>query len=97
MNEQMCVVNEQGNLLEILQKDILENECEFKVKLSNYYDVLNGQRYPNAKYDFKLKTFVGVGEQRPLPISEPTETEMLKQRLEIAERTILELMMGGVQ
>lgn len=60
--QQMCMVNDQGKLLEILQEDREPWEGEFKVPLAGYYERLNDDRYPDAKYDFENKVWVGVGE-----------------------------------
>ena len=89
-----CIVNEQGKLLEILQEG-QEKELEegqFLVPLSNYYDVLNAERYDNAIWSFELKKWIGQGEQRPIIPPQPSETEILKEKIATQEMVIEELM-----
>lgn len=97
-----CIVNEQGNLLEILQegqeKELQEGQSI--VPLSNYYEILNEQRYDIAIWNFEQDKWVGVGEQRPVIFPQPTEIEVLQaklnsatQQLEFQEELIVELAM----
>lgn len=67
-----CIVSEQGEMLEILQDEKELQEGQFLVPLSNYYEVLNEQRYDNAIWDFEQEKWVGAGEQRPIVIPETT-------------------------
>ena len=75
------LVNGKGEILEILQepREISEEDKDklFIVPLEGYYEVFNEQRYDKAKWDFKLKQWVGVGEQRPIPTPQITETQKL--------------------
>lgn len=88
MEQQMCMVNEQGKLIEILQRDRKPQEGEYKVPLEGYYECLNEKRYPDAEYRFKFKKWVGVGEQRPKPVIEPTGEQ---KRMEMLENYILDM------
>ena len=80
-----CIINEQGNLLEILQEGQEKElqEGQFLVPLSNFYDVLNLGRYPSAIWDFAQEKWTGKGEQRPMP--EPQLSEFDKIRIESAQ------------
>jgi hypothetical protein len=97
-----CLINGQGELLEILQegqeKEVQEGQ--FLVSLSNYYDVLNLERYPNAIWDFELKMWIGIGEQRPVVVPMPSEMDILQaklnsatEQLDFQEELIVELAM----
>lgn len=92
-----CIVNEQGELIEILQEGQEKElkEGQFLVSLSNFYDVLNLERYENAIWSFGLEKWIGKGEQRPEILPLPSVEERLKN----AEETILFLMdmnLGGM-
>ena len=56
-----CIINEQGELLEILQegqeKELVEGQ--FLVPLSNYYDVRNAERFDIAIWSFDLLKWIG--------------------------------------
>ena len=56
-----CVINEQGELLEILQEEQEKElqEGQFLVPLSNYYGALNLERYPTAIWSFDLLNWIG--------------------------------------
>ena len=62
------LVNEKGELLEILQepREIAEGYKDklFIVPLEGYYEVFNAQGYPCAKYDFKSKFWKGFYEPK---------------------------------
>lgn len=77
-----CLVNSDGELLEILQIDRKITDGEFKVPLSNYYEILNIERYPKTIWDFKLKTWIGVGKPIIPPTPEPSEFEKLKANVD---------------
>lgn len=94
VNQIKCLVNEQGKLLEILQEIRAAKKDERIVNLSNFYDVLNEGRYDNAVYDFTLKEWVGVGEQRPIVIPTPSEIEKLKMEQAKANTEMINLMMS---
>ena len=75
-----CIVNEQGELLEILQegqeKELEEGQSI--VPLSNFYDVLNLERFDSAIWSFEQEKWIGQGEQRPEPLPpQPTPEEMV--------------------
>ncbi len=89
----MCMVDINGRMMEILQSDREANEGEFKVDLGNYYEVLNEQRFPDAMYSHDLETWVGVGEQRPLPVQEPSEVDTLKSQVIMLEDLVAEIAM----
>lgn len=63
----MCMVNEQGILVDIPQVDREPNEGEFKAPLQGYYERLNEDRYDNAIWSFELEKWIGQGKQRPMP------------------------------
>lgn len=91
-----CIVNEQGELLEILQegqeKDLQEGQ--FLVPLSNYYDVLNIERYYMSVWDFAQEKWVGQGEQRPIP--EPQIKVGLEDYILDLEFRLSMLEIGGI-
>lgn len=101
-----CIVNQQGELLEILQEG-QEKELEegqHLVPLSNYYDVRNLERYPTAIWSFDLEKWIGQGEQRPIIPPQPNEIEILQaklnsasQQLDFQEELIVELAMKVYQ
>lgn len=76
MNELLVLINKEGQLLEIDPKTIESDSI--LVPLEGYYEVFNEQRYDKAKWDFKLKHWVGVGEQRPIPTPQVDEVTKLK-------------------
>ena len=76
MNELLVLINKEGQLLEIDPKTIESDSI--LVQLEGYYEVFNEQRYDKAKWDFKLKQWVGVGEQRPIPTPKVDEMTKLK-------------------
>ena len=95
-----CTINEQGELLEISQEEKELEEGQHLVPLSNYYDILNLERYDIAIWSFDLLKWVGVGEQRPIIVQQPTEIEILQaklnsasQQLEFQEELIVEMAM----
>lgn len=71
-----CFVNEQGEMLCIPPYDREPIEGEIKVPLDGYYEVFNEQHYSEARYDFELSAWAGVGE--PVPIPNPSITEEQK-------------------
>ena len=91
-----CIVNEQGELLEILQEEREKELEEGKsiVPLSNYYEVRNTERYPTAIWSFELEKWIGRGEQRPIPEIQPTEIEILKMEQSKANAEMINLMMS---
>lgn len=91
-----CIVNEQGELLEILQEGQEKElqEGQFLVPLSNFYDVLNLERYPNAIWNFELEKWIGQGEQKPMPEPQPSEIEILKMEQAKANAEMINLMMS---
>lgn len=88
----LCMVNAQGEMLEIIQVDREPLEGEFKVTTVGYYEVLNEQRYSMTIYDFDIKTWVGVGEPIPIPAPEPTEVDLLKAQLSEQNQMVSDLM-----
>ena len=89
-----CIVNQKGELLEILQEEKELEEGKSLVPLSNYYDVLNLERYDIAIWDFELKKWIGKGEQRPIP--EPQIKLYLEDYILDLEFRLSMLEMGGV-
>lgn len=96
----MCMVNEQGVLVDIPQVDREPNEGEFKVPLQGYYEKLNEDRYDIAVWSFDLEKWIGQGEQRPIIPQQPSEIEILQaklnsatQQLDFQEELIVELAM----
>ena len=92
-----CIIDSKGRHVEILQenqtKELLEGQSI--VPLSNFYDVLNAERYNIPIWDFYLLKWIGQGEQRPEILQSPSVEERLKN----AEETILFLMdmnLGGM-
>lgn len=70
-----CLINDNGELLEILQEEKELKKGQSIVPLSNYYDVRNLERYDSSIWSFELEKWIGQGEQRaeplpPLPTSE---------------------------
>lgn len=72
-----CIVNKQGEMLEILQNDREIQHDEITVSLVGYYEVFNAQRYNKAIYDFDLKSWVGIGEQIQIASNVPTYSDRL--------------------
>ena len=89
-----CIVNEQGELLEISQEEKELEEGQHLVPLSNYYDILNLERYDIAIWSFDLLKWVGVGEQRPIPEIQPTEIEILKMEQAKTNTEMINLLMS---
>lgn len=79
------LIDKGGNLLEILQEGQAAElqEGQSIVPLMDYYEIRNEQRYDNAVWDFEQKKWVGVGEQRPIVIPQPSDMESLKEENEI--------------
>lgn len=75
--EHMCIVNKDGKLVENLNIDREPIDGEFKVSMMGYYERLNDDKYPDARYDFDIKDWVGVGVPRPLPSLEPNSDDYL--------------------
>lgn len=92
--ETKVIVNENGELLEILQEEKELEEGQIIVPLSNYYDVLNLGRYPSAIWSFDLKKWIGQGEQRPIIPQQPSEIEILKMEQAKANAEMINLMMS---
>lgn len=97
-----CIVNEQGELIEILQIEQKKEpeENQFLVTLSNYYEILNKERYLSAVWNFKQEKWIGQGEKQPSLQQTPNELEILQtklnaatQQLEFQEELIVELAM----
>ena len=72
----MCKVDEEGKLLEIDPKHTTEDDI--LVPLDGYYEVFNEQGYLDARYDFDIKDWVGVGDPRPIVPDTPSDIETLK-------------------
>ncbi|WP_352408125.1 hypothetical protein [Acetoanaerobium noterae] len=94
--QEEVLINAQGEFLQILYEypETLE-EGQSIVPLSNYYDVLNEERYDMSVWDFAQEKWTGKGEQRPETLPQPN----VEERLKMAEETILFLMdmnLGGV-
>lgn len=99
-----CLVNEKGELLEILyeEKELLDGQ--HVVPLEGYYEVFNTQLYSQAVWDFELKKWKGVGEPNIPPVPQPTENEVLKSDIDFqnmiiqeqqAEIDYLKMVIGG--
>lgn len=94
--QEEVLINAQGEFLQILYEhpETLE-EGQSIVPLSNYYDVLNEERYDSVIWSFDLLKWIGQGEQRPEILPSPSVEERLKN----AEETILFLIdmnLGGM-
>ena len=85
------LINDKGELLEILQAPKEAQENESIVTLEGYYQVLNEQRYESAKWNFELSKWVGVGEIRPIEIPQISEVQELKGRVTNTEVDIVTL------
>ena len=96
------LINDKGELLEILQTEKEPKETESIVSLEGYYEVFNVERYESTKWDFELNKWVGLGEQRPIAIPQISEVQELKGRVtntEIDVTTLEEtiaVIFGGV-
>lgn len=101
-----CIVNNQGELLEILQtgqeKELQQGQS--LVPIHGYYEVRNEQRYDSAVWDFSLKKWVGLGQQRPVLTPKTSEIEILQaklnsatQQLDFQEELIVDLAMKVYQ
>ena len=75
------LINDKGEVLEILQTEKEPQENESIVLLDGYYEIFNMERYELAKWDFDLIKWVGVGEQRPIAIPQISEVQELKERV----------------
>ena len=71
------LINEKGELLEILQEPREPQENEHVVSLQGYYEVLNEQRFNQTIWDFDQNMWIGVGEQSPVEIQPISETQKL--------------------
>jgi len=93
------LVNGKGELLEILQEPIKISEEDkdklFIVPLDGYYEIFNEQRYPQARWDFKLKTWTGTGEQKPDVKPIPSPEERIKN-LENMVVGLMDIITGGM-
>ena len=88
------LINDKGELLEILQEPKEPQESESIILLDGYYEVFNVERYEQAKWDFEVGKWVGVGEQRPTPLPQPkTELELLQIT---QSQVVLALVVGGL-
>ena len=88
------LINEQGELLEILQEEKEPLEGQQIALLSNYYDVFNIDRYDKAIWDFEQNKWVGHGEQRPEPLPpQPTVDE----KITMLEQENLSLMIASAE
>lgn len=94
LSQIFCIVNEQGEQLEILQEGQEKElkEKQFLVPLSNFYAVLNIERYDGAIWSFEQMKWIGKGEQRPEVIPVPSEIEILKEKIVTQDMVIEELM-----
>lgn len=93
--QEEVLINAQGEYLQLLVEypETLEKGQSI-VPLSNYYGVLNLERYPNAVWDFELGEWIGQGEQRPIIVPELSEIEKLKISQAEQFETILNLIGG---
>lgn len=91
----MCIVNTNGELLEILQSDREAQEGEFKLPLDGYYEVFNIQRYSQAVWDFTENKWKGVGEPILVPEPEPSEVDVLKKDLISVQEALDFIVMNG--
>lgn len=87
-----CIVNEQGELLEILQEEREPQTGEHIVPLDGYYEVFNVQHYSQAVWDFTENKWKGVGEPNIPPEPQPSEVDILKEKVESQEILINELL-----
>lgn len=99
-----CLVNTNGELLEILQEEKEPLDGQFTVPLEGFYEVLNVEHYNQAVWDFEFKKWKGVGEPNIPPVPQPTETEVLKSDIDFqnmiiqeqqAEIDYLKMVIGG--
>lgn len=77
------LINQNGELLEILQNIIKPEKGQFIVTLDGYYDVFNVQGYKKAKWDFDLNKWVGVGDTVTI-IQKTTEEQKALDLIKIA-------------
>lgn len=85
-----CLVNNKGELLEILQEEKEPLEGQAIVPLLGYYEVFNVEHYNTTVWDFELKRWKGVGEPNVPPIPQPTETEVLKSDIDFQNMLVQE-------
>jgi len=85
------LIDNNGELLEILQTEKEPQEGESIVLLEGYYEIFNEQRYKQAKWNFDLNKWVGLGEQRPVVIPQISEVEELKGRVTNTEIDVITL------
>lgn len=86
-----CLVNENGELLEILQEEREPQTREHIVPLDGYYEVFNTQLYSQAVWDFTEKKWKGVGDPNIPPEPLPTEIDILKEKNSTLEKALLEM------
>lgn len=93
--QEEVLINAQGEFLQILYEysETLE-EGQSIVPLSNYYEVLNEERYDMSIWDFAQEKWTGKGEQRPIIVPELSEIEKLKISQAEQFETILNLIGG---
>lgn len=80
-----CLVNEKGELLEILYEKKEPQGGQIIVPLEGFYDILNVQHYSNAVWDFAENKWVGVGEPNIPPVPQPTEYEVLRSEIDFGK------------
>lgn len=88
-----CLVNSNGEYLEILYEEKEPLEGHSIVPLEGYYDVFNTQLYSQAVWDLKENKWKGVGEPIlvPVPVSKSSEVDILKEKNATLERALLEM------
>ena len=95
--QEEVLINAQGEYLQIIYEypETLE-ESQSIVPLSNYYDVLNLERYPTTIWSFDLEKWIGKGEQRPIVIPEPSEFDKIRIESAQANAELFEMMLSMV-
>lgn len=76
------LINNKGELLEILQEEREPLEGQVIVPLLGYYEVFNIEHYDAAVWDFKLEKWIGFGEPSIPPVPQPTEYDILKSEID---------------
>lgn len=89
------LIDDKGNFLQMVYEypETIE-EGQSIVALSNYYEVLNEERFDMSVWDFAQKKWIGKGEQRPI-LEKEIKFDLEQYMLDIDFRlTIIEL--GGM-
>lgn len=87
-----CIINDKGELLEILQEEREPVTGEHIVPLDGYYEVFNVEHYNTAVWDFTENKWKGVGKPNIPPEPQPSEVDILKEKIESQDKVIEELM-----